>query len=68
MGVPYLMMTSEDEFWRPRKVPKGETSFYFKVIKFQLFDKFTISLDNSYSLNIIQGLSIIWAVLDNNRQ
>jgi len=49
-------------------VPKGETSFYFNVIKFQLFDKFTISLNNSYSLNIIQGLSIIWAILDNNRQ
>jgi len=53
------MVTSEDEFSRPRKMPKGKTSFYFGMIKFQLFDKFTISPNNSYSSSIIQDLSII---------
>jgi len=36
MGVPYFMVTSEDEFSRLRKILKGETSFYFNVIKFYL--------------------------------
>jgi len=49
-------------------MPKGETSFYFNVIKFQLFDKFTISPNNSYLSNTIQVLSIIWTIIDNKSQ
>jgi len=27
MGIPYLMVTSEDEFWRPPKSWKGKRAF-----------------------------------------
>jgi len=29
MGIPYFMMTIEDEFWRPPKCWKGKRAFIF---------------------------------------
>ena len=31
MGVPYFMVTSEDEFSRPRKMLKGKTTTLSKI-------------------------------------